>query len=115
TTGTPILKEIDKPNNDWWTTAAKLKLGNLKLQPGIDPQNPVQLAGNLFQNATDVSNLSFQVKKGIDRLAASHVQRGQSLKHRLRSLFTTMEMNLASDNQPFEQRSGASINVPADF
>jgi hypothetical protein len=114
TLGTPILKEIDKPNNDWWTTANKLKLGSLKLQPGTDWRNPVNVAGNLFQNATDVSNLSFQVKKGIDRLAASHMQRGQSLKQRLRSLFSTMEMNLASDDTAFEQSSGR-INIPTDF
>ncbi|RYD71477.1 MAG: hypothetical protein EOP53_23625, partial [Sphingobacteriales bacterium] len=115
TTGTPILKELDKPNNDWWTTAAKLKMGNLKLQPGSDPQNAIQVAGKLFQNATDVSNLSFQVKKGIDRLIASHTQNSLSLKQKLRPLFSTMEMNLASDNQPFEKSISGKINITSEF
>ena len=115
TMGTPIMKEIEKPNNDWWTSANKLKLGSLKLQAGNDPKNPENVAAKLFMNATDVSNLSTQVKKGIDRLVASHVQQNLSMKLQLRSLFTTMEMNLATDTLPFEKRTGGNINIPSDF
>jgi|GEM_PF-1102584 hypothetical protein len=118
TLGGPIMKELEGPHNDWWTVTRKLQLGSMKLVPGNDPQRPANVAANLFASATDASNLSMQVKKGIDRLIQARAQRGgdgQSLKQQLRSLFTPMEMNLVTDDVPYTERTGGMIHLPQDF
>ena len=117
TLGTPIFKEIQAPHNDWWTTRFKLDLGSLKLATGADPMNPSQLAGKLFRESQDASSLASEVKRGIDQLIATQAAagRGPGLKRELRSLFHTMEMNLATDSVPFQQRTGGAVELPAGF
>lgn len=118
TQGGPIMKELDAPNNDWWTSARKLALGSMRLQPGTDPASPANLAATLFSEAKDASNLSAQVKTGINRLVAARsrqAQPAQSLKLELRSLFGAMEMNLVSDTHPFKERAMGAIAIPQDF
>jgi hypothetical protein len=111
TLGTPIMKELEAPHNDWWTSKNKLPPGPFQLR---------QDAAGLFQDATDASNLSFQVKKSINRLVEARAKSqgaGQNVRQQLRSLFVTMEMNLASDTVPFEERAraGQPVEVPRDF
>lgn len=118
TQGGPIMKELDAPNNDWWTAARKLELGTMRLQPGSDPNSPANLAAMLFSEAKDASNLSAQVKTGINRLVAARsrqAQPAQSLKLELRGLFGAMEMNLVSDTLPFKERSRGAIEIPQGF
>jgi hypothetical protein len=114
------MKELEPPHTDWVTARNKPYLGGLKLTPGKDPTNPKHLAASLFSHPTDAGNFSRLVKKGIDRLLSERARRkgdGQTLKHQLRSLFTTMEMNLVTDSVPFRQREKASqeIEIPVDF
>jgi hypothetical protein len=118
TLGAPIMKELDAPHNDWWTTARKLNLGPFSLSSGTSPLDSAHVAGSLFRNAADASNLSKQVKATIDRLVAARseaVPSGLTLKHQLRSLITTMEMNLVSDSAPLNDSARTSIEIPQDF
>jgi len=110
TLGGPIMKELAEPHNDWWTRARKFNLGPYTLQAGIDATNPAHVAARLFdeaKEATDAANLSTQVKKGIDRLLSARAKRGgdgQNLRQQLRSLFTSMEINLVSDRVSLQER-----------
>ncbi|MFN3428892.1 MAG: hypothetical protein ACK46X_02945 [Candidatus Sericytochromatia bacterium] len=113
TLGGPIMKELDTPNNDWWTDAHKLELGSMKLQAGSEA---TAMATQLFKDAVDASDLSRQVDSGMKRLMQARAARGgdgQSLQQQLRSLFTPMEINLASDTTPFKTRS--DVALPAAF
>jgi hypothetical protein len=123
TLGGPIMKELEAPHNDWWTQARLLNLGPYKLQAGSNATNPAHVAARLFDGtheATDAANLSAQVKNGMDRLLAAranHGAGGQSVKQQLRSLFTTMEINLVSDRVPLteRERQNGAVEIPPDF
>jgi hypothetical protein len=119
TLGGPIMKELEPPHNDWWTERHGLALGAFKLEPGKDLANPRHLPAHLFKNTSDASNLSKQVKSGINRLVAGGVlwADGRSLKEQLRSLFTTVEMNFLSDRVPFTERvkKGQAVEIPPGF
>ena len=118
TLGAPIMKEIEAPHNDWWTTARKLNLGPFTLGSGSNPMDATHVAATLFRNAADASNLSKGVKGGIDRLVAARAQAvpsGLTLKHQLRSLVATMEMNLVSDAAPLSDTSRTVVQIPQDF
>jgi hypothetical protein len=110
TLGAPIMKEIEAPHNDWWTEKHKLPLAPFTL----DAQTTT-----LFQGATEASHLSVLVKKSAERLLAARAEGGgtQTLPQQLRSLFSTMEMNLVSDSVPFVERekSGAPVEIPTGF
>ena len=106
TLGGPILKEIEAPHNDWWNKDDKLNLGTLRLNVGSDPSNPEHFAARMFLEAEDVSNLSTQVKKGIDKLVTAQQQ---SLREQMRSLVATMEMNLVSDSKPLREKSRITV------
>jgi hypothetical protein len=118
TLGGPIMKELDGPHNDWWTQKHRLPTAPWQLQAGKDQGDPRQLAAHLFATATDASNLSLQVRNGINRLlGGGALLRGRSLEEQLRSLFSTMEMNLVSDTAPFKEQMarGEAIEVPQGF
>ncbi len=118
TLGTPIMKEIEAPHNDWWTTARKLNLGPFVLRAGTNALDPAHVAASLFRDAADASSLSTQVKATIDRLTAARsdaVPSETTLRHQLRSLFTTMEMNLVSDGAPLKDTARTRVEVPQDF
>lgn len=111
TLGAPIMKELEAPHNDWWTDKRKLALGSFTLDGEML---------KLFANATDASNLSAQVKKSTERLVAARAEQGigsQTLRHQLRSLFATVEMNLVSDSVPLAEReaAGAPVEIPSGF
>lgn len=118
TLGTPIMKELEAPHNDWWTTARKLNLGPFSLSSGTSALDPAHVAGSVFRDAADASSLSKQVKATIDRLVSARseaVPSGLTLKHQLRSLVTTMEMNLVSDGAPLDDTARTTIEIPQDF
>jgi hypothetical protein len=108
TLGTPVMKEIDPPHNDWWRTTRPLPL---------DPLKPDAEVSRLLAGVADASNLARVVKRGIDRLVTESTATGSTLAQRLRSLATTMEMNLASDTVPLQTRiaEGTAVEIPAGF
>ena len=115
TLGGPILKELEAPHNDWWTTAHGLPLGSLALRPQAEDVGH-RLAAALFARAADASNLAVLVKRGVDRLLAAEQSRAPSqLRSELRSLFATMEIQLRSDVRPFLERAGDEVQVPVGF
>jgi hypothetical protein len=120
TLGAPIMKELEPPINDWQTKDRKLNLGGIKLRPGDDPADPAHVAARLFRDAAPAENLAAAVKAGTRRLLEARAKRGgdgQTLKQQLRSLFTTMEMNLVSDRKPLRVRidSKEAVELPAAF
>jgi hypothetical protein len=118
TLGAPVMKELEPPHNDWWTAARKLALGPFTLVAGSDPLDPRHVAAGVFRDAADASNLSRQVKAGIDRLVDARATSGPgqpTLRQELRSLFSTMEMNLVSDREPFAASGKTSVEIPQDF
>ncbi len=108
TLGTPVMKEIEAPHNDWWRTKRPLPLGPLK---------PDAEVSKLLAGVADASNLARVVKLGIDRLVKEDAVKGPTLAQRLRSLATTMEINLASDSVPLPTRiaDGTAVEIPAGF
>jgi hypothetical protein len=105
------MKEINPPHNDWWTVDDKFELGLFTLDTS---------AAQLFQRASGASNLSQQVKRGIDELVTARGEKvgpQQTLKHRLRSLFTTMEVNLVADAVPYKERQKRQepVEIPLSF
>jgi hypothetical protein len=118
TLGAPIMKELEPPYNDWWTTDRRLQLAPFILQPGTNAMEPAHVAGSLFREAVDASDLSQQVQRGIDRLVAARAQAresGPTVKQQLRSLFGTMEVNLVSDSGPFGDPARTAVEIPQDF
>ena len=82
------------------------------------PLDPTEVAGSLFNEAADASGLQEQVKRAIDRAVAVRMQGAAApatLKQQLRSLLTTMEMNLVSDSAPLAGSSRTSVEIPQDF
>jgi hypothetical protein len=114
------MKEIFAPHNDWITPANPLFLGKLRRRPGKDERDPAHVADALFAKVADVADFAALVKKGITRLVEARAEKngdGQSLKQRLRPLFTTMEMNLVHDRAPYARRVAKreAVEVPAEF
>ena len=108
TLGAPIMKEIEAPHNDWWRSDRQLPLGTLR---------PDEQVAKLFAGATDASNLADQIKRAIDRLVIARGVFGQTLPQVMRSLVTTFEINLESDNVPFDTRvhDGNPVEIPSAF
>lgn len=116
TLGGPIMKEVEGPNNDWWSDEEKLALGSMKLASTTAPNLKARTAAQLFKGARDASNLARLVKAGTDRMLAERARRGgdgQTLNQELRSLFGVMEINLASDVKPF--KANAAVQLPVGF
>jgi hypothetical protein len=122
TLGGPIMKELPAPHNDWWTSAKGLEVKPLRLVSKYSDDLHALTATQLFNDAKDASNLARLVKLGTDRMLAERARArgdGQDARQRLRSLFTPMEVNLASDAVPFINRitdwRGAAITLPSGF
>ena len=119
TLGAPIMKELALPHNDWWSTEHKLSLGTMKLRAGASDTDPANVAARLFAQAADAEHLAKLVRESTATLLAAraaHVPAGLTLRHQLRSLAYTVEMNLASDTRPFAERvAGTQVQLPAGF
>ena len=109
TAGGPIMKELAAPHNDWWTTARPLPFGQWK--PDAD-------LSRILQGLVDAGELAKSVKVGLSKLYGSEkfqqAQRTLSLQEQLRPLFCPVELNLASDSTPFDQK-GPQIKIPSAF
>lgn len=89
--GGPILKELSKPHNDWWTTTRPLVSGNNSLDEEVQA---------ILHEISDADLLADDVNAGNLKLAKSEqikeIQKALSLQEQLRPLFCTTEINLES-------------------
>ena len=104
--GGPILKELSKPHNDWWTTHRPLIL---------TPNTPDHAVDALIQEVSDAELFAQDVEAGMVKLARSkrmtEVQKKLSLQEQLRPLFCTNEINLESSTALSEHR----VAIPSSF
>lgn len=89
--GGPIMKELKKPHNDWWTTQRPLY---------FKPNNPSYEVQDLITGIIDAQEFSKIVKMGMEKLkkspAVKKIQSQLSFQEKLRPLFCTTEVNLVS-------------------
>lgn len=107
--GGPIMKELAPPHNDWWRTDRRLPLGG---------RQPDAALVEILNRLVDASELASSVEAGVAKLNASApfkaLRMRASLQEKLRPLFCPMELNLASDTEPFESPT-PSVGVPSAF
>ena len=107
--GGPILKELSPPFNDWWQKDRKLPLGSRKPDSHLE---------GILSGLVSPERLSFAVNEGIKRLEESpHFRKENqilSLQENLRPLFCPVELNLASDQLPFDDPS-PEVQIPTEF
>lgn len=106
--GGPIMKELDAPHNDWWTTARPLPFA------GRTPDADV---AKVLVSIADAEVLANAVRAGIEHLAKSlpyaSMLAARPLPEQLRPLFCPQEINFASDRLPDD--ASAPVVVPAGF
>jgi hypothetical protein len=104
--GGPILKELSKPHNDWWTEHRPLIL---------TPNIPDLAVKALLQEVSDAGLFADDVEAGMEKLARSkrmtRFQKKLSLQEQLRPLFCTNEINLESSTELSEHR----VAIPSSF
>lgn len=103
--GGPIMKEIEFPHNDWF----------LPKRPLLFSQSLSSDVSQYVKSLRSASELAAEVSWGMDRLYSAPSFRNFLMSAgpqvALRPLFCDMEINLASDNQPFEQSQ--LIQIPS--
>ena len=109
TSGGPIMKEIELPHNDWWTTKRILPFGQNK---------PTKQVEEELAKLIDANEFSKVVKSGISKLAKSSklnsFKSSLSLKQSLKPLFCTQEINLISDEHHFDSPM-KEISIKSDY
>jgi hypothetical protein len=104
--GGPILKELSKPHNDWWTVSRPLLL---------EPNQPDEEVQAILQQVIDADVLADDVNTGSLKLEASsqvaQIQKELSLQEQLRPLFCTTEINLESNLNLSEHTN----SIPSSF
>ncbi|KTD35343.1 rod shape-determining protein MreB [Legionella moravica] len=104
--GGPILKELEKPHNDWWTVRRPLIL---------TPNSPDNEVKALLNEVEDAALFTKDVSAGLEKLARSksmaQFQKKLSLQEQLRPLFCTTEINIESSTEQSDRR----IVIPSSF
>lgn len=104
--GGPILKELSKPHNDWWTVSRPLLL---------EPNQPDDEVLAILKQIKDADLLADDVNTGNLKLEASdkiaEIQKELSLQEQLRPLFCTTEINLESSLN----LSANTDSIPSSF
>ena len=107
--GGPIMKELKSPHDSWWTTQRPLLLGGMRIAPEFKP---------IFENLVTADKLEQWVKAANAKLLASAPywkdRSALSLQEQLRPLFCEQEVNLDSDDAPFDSPL-ATIKAPVGF
>lgn len=107
--GGPIMKELEFPHNDWWTTERPLNLG---------PNHASAEVQNWLQTVIDAAAFAKYVKAGIEKLETSpayiQFRAKMSLQEQLRPLFCENEMNLQSDTQSTNDLH-VPVEIPTNF
>ncbi|MFN0124230.1 MAG: hypothetical protein ACKV2V_27335 [Blastocatellia bacterium] len=107
--GGPIMKEMALPHNDWWMQERTLPFGGAK---------PDATLSGILAGLVDATELAHSVQAGMAKLRQSETFREadkkRSLPERLRPLFCPVELNLASDPAPMDQKA-PRISIPSAF
>ncbi|KTD06033.1 rod shape-determining protein MreB [Legionella gratiana] len=107
--GGPIMKELDKPHNDWWEPKRKLDFG------GHKPDTALQ---DILETLVGPEQLSKSVLLGINKLnhseKFSQKKASLSLQELLRPLFCPVELNLMSDVYPNDEFH-SEVSIPIEF
>lgn len=106
--GGPIMKELDKPHNDWWEPVRGLDFGGRK------PDTSLQ---DILETLVSSDELAKNVVTGLKRLEQSKTlyrKQSGSLQEQLRPLFCPLELNLMSDIFPNDALR-PEISIPAEF
>nr|WP_131783462.1 hypothetical protein [Legionella gresilensis] len=103
--GGPIMKEIDKPYNDWWTQNRPLDLGGRKPDDNLSA---------ILVNLVSAEKLAEHVKIGMNKLTQIFPYKHLTWQEQLRPLFCPVEINFISDNLP-NDLGQTTIKIPSDF
>lgn len=105
TTGGPIMKELQGPHNDWWTSERPLV---------FSPNVLSEKVANKVEDLADAKHLAKAVENGINLLESSEpfqkFKETLSLPEQLRPLFCLTEINLISDSNPIDQVAASTIS-----
>lgn len=101
--GGPIMKELEAPHNDWWTSNRPLPMGQTSTE-----------VNSWLTQLIDAKDFAAGVQAGILKLEASgsyqKLKSSRSLQEQLRPLFCDQEINLESD-----QQQDGDVQVPSAF
>lgn len=104
--GGPIMKELQAPHNDWWTSKRSLE---------FSPNKASDQVKFWLKDLQPAESFSMAVKRGIHQLEKSipfqNYKSSQSLQTQLRPLFCEMEINLESD----ANTAGNFLQIPQGF
>jgi hypothetical protein len=104
-----IQKELAPPHNDWWTKSRPLPLGSL---------TPDASVAKILPGLVDADELKKLVETASRRVANSpeyrKALRSRTMQEQLRPLFCAVELNIASDSDPFDAGK-ADLQIPAGF
>lgn len=107
--GGPIMKELSSPNNDWWEPKRELDFGDRSFDPQLK---------EMLQTLVPAERLSKSVIAGIKKLNQNEGYQQRlseaSLQEKLRPIFCPVELNIASDIKPNEEKN-AQITIPTEF
>ncbi|CAM2740900.1 rod shape-determining protein MreB [Legionella steigerwaltii] len=101
--GGPIMKELDKPHNDWWEPIRRLDFGR---------HNPDASLQEILETLVPPEQLAKNALIGLKKLNQS--TKNLSLPEQLRPLFCPVELNLMSDIYPSDEKH-SEINIPIEF
>ena len=105
--GGPILKEIKKPHNDWWSDSNPLV---------FLPNYPDDEVNIRIHALVDAKDFSHEVLAGIKKLQQStsfkSSQKALSLQEKLRPLFCTSEINIESSPYPGPDATVIKLREP---
>ncbi|MCE0724683.1 MULTISPECIES: hypothetical protein [Legionella] len=106
--GGPIMKELDKPHNDWWEPVRGLDFGGRRTDASLH---------DILETLVSSEELAKNVLIGLKKLNQSKTlyrKRSGSLQEQLRPLFCPVELNLMSDIFPNDVLR-SEISIPAEF
>lgn len=106
--GGPIMKELETPNDSWWTENRPLSFGARK---------PTAQLRAVLSNTGDAHKLSQSVKAGLIRLFSGKAFQKQVLNSpriALKPLFCAQEINLTSSLDTLDD-VGGSFGIPSEF
>ena len=106
--GGPIMKELETPNDSWWTENRPLRFGERK---------PSAQMRAVLSNTADARELSNSVKTGLLRLFSGKAFREHVLRSppiALKPLFCAQEINLSSSLDNLD-RVGGHFGIPSEF